>query len=138
MYLSVFYRLRNWVVNNNSMRLPSLKLINKTYEFSIYVSTFGKHSSEVFDPRFSSDNYLRYFGKLSFKDFEFGPVTKDTIRNIVISLKSSSSGCDEIPIEVYKEYFNLFGHVLTKICNSSLPTGQFPVDHCKGEVSIQG
>ena len=91
-----------------------------------YFANIGGRLADAFDPCTSSDNYLRYLGEPSLDDFKFEPVSEDTMRSIVFSLKSSSSGYDEMPIEVYKEYFHLLGPLITKICNGSLLTGKFP------------
>ena len=72
-----------------------------------YFANVGEHLIEAFDPSTSSNIYLRYLGETSLNYFKFEAVTKATIRIIVFYLKSSSSGYDVIPIEVYDEYFHL-------------------------------
>ena len=42
-------------------------------------------------------------------------------------MKNSASGCDEIAIAFYKEYYGHLGAHITKICNDSLTLGIIPV-----------
>ena len=41
-------------------------------------------------------------------------------------IKNTSPYNDEIPILIYKEYFQQVGGVMTHICNKSLTTGMSP------------
>ena len=58
--------------------------------------------------------------------FKFSTVGLESLEAIVGSLKNSSSGHDEIPISIIKEYFHLLGPVMLKICNKILEQGIFP------------
>ena len=69
---------------------------------------------------------MKFLGQPSLDIFKFEPAFEDTIRSIEFFLESSSSGYDEMPIEVHKVYFHLPGPLMTKTCNGSLLTGKLP------------
>ena len=75
-----------------------------------------------------SSSYLSYLGDRNQNIFKFEQVAQDTIGNLLLSMKDSSPGHDEIPIKVYKDYFFLIGPIITKICNLCLSNGTFPSD----------
>ena len=128
----VVNNIKNFNASNNNSNNFTIYARDTNDSFSIavklneYLANIGRHLADAFHPCISSDNYFRFLGEPSLVDFKFEPVCEDSIRSIVFSLKSSSSGYDEMPTEVYKEYFHLLGPSITKICNGSLLTGKFP------------
>ena len=69
---------------------------------------------------------MHYLGEHLQETFSSESVSESTVYELNLSIKNSASGYDQIPIQIYKEYFRFIGCVITKICNSSLQPGEFP------------
>ena len=57
---------------------------------------------------------------------KFEVVTEEFVRDLLLSLKNSSPVYDEIPIQIYKEDFDLVGPLITKIGFDNLLLGKNP------------
>ena len=75
-----------------------------------------KSHQPIFSPIYSS---------ISCQGTENGYIS-DEIKNIIVSLKNSSSGWDDIHSKVLKRSYNYYIQVLTHIFNLSLTQGIFP------------
>ena len=68
--------------------------------------------------------YVRYLGDSPLESFNFEPVSESTVHEI-ISIKNLAHGYDQLPTQIYKEYFRLRGCETTKNCNTSLQLEEF-------------
>ena len=92
---------------------------------SEHFSNVGRTLAEAFDDSDDNDVSLDYFGDPSHNLFKFEPVTEEFVRDLLLSLKDSSPGYDELPIQIYKECRHILGPSNTKIYNVSLLLGEF-------------
>ena len=93
-------------------------------EFNKYFINIGRLLSEQITSGHSSDEYLNDKTKLV---FNFTPVTKDYIANVISNLKNKSSyGYDNISNKLIKLAKGLLTQPLTLISNQILRTGIFP------------
>ena len=73
-----------------------------------------------------SKDPLSYINKYVMDSMLVTETTCDEIKNIIVSLKNSSSGWDDIHSKVLKRSYNYYIHFLTHIFNLSLTQGIFP------------
>ena len=96
-------------------------------KFNEYFSNVGERLASNFSSSPLNDNdFVHYLGKPLQESFSFEFVSESTVHEIILSIKNSAHGYDEIAIQIYKEYFRFIGCVITKNCNSSLQLGELP------------
>ena len=93
---------------------------------NIKFSYVDKTLAEASDDSVDNGVSLDYSGEPSQNLLKFEPVTEEFVRDLLLCLRSYRPGYDELPIQVYKEYFYLLGSSITKICNDNLLLGKFP------------
>ena len=59
-------------------------------------------------------------------EFHFQKISLDQLEKITKSLNNSAPGFDDLPVQVFKNNFELLGPVILEICNKSLRDGVFP------------
>ena len=131
------WKTLNAVLNRNSFSDTSSKFVideQETFDNNLiaskmneYFSNVGERLASDFSSPPSNDNdFVHYLGEPLQESFSFESVSESTVYEIILSIKNSSPGYDQIPIQIYKEYFRFIGCLITKICNSSLQLGEFP------------
>ena len=69
------------------------------------------------------------------EQFRFSHINLQELETVIKSQKNSSPGHDEIPITILKEFFDILGPVMLKICNLSLEQGVFPQSLKKARIT---
>ena len=105
---------------NGEMISDPLKIANT---FNNFFSNIGESLSLNF---VETDNFLGYLNNDIESRFSFTQVSLEQVVNIVMSMKDSSPGFDDIPMKLFKDNIAALGHCITHICNLSLRTGVFP------------
>lgn len=74
-----------------------------------------------------SSNFARFLNPESNSSFEFNPIDQAELRKIISGLRGGGSNLDNnVPMWIFKDYYDVLSDVLTCICNLSLATGKFP------------
>ena len=75
----------------------------------------------------SNDNdFGRFVGVNRTCKFEFSPVSKNELINIIGNLHNTSPGYDGLPMFLFKDNLKFLSGVITRICNKSLSSRVFP------------
>ena len=113
----------NKIQENNSSCTGMWKIVNNVLNCNPSDGCDTSDSSLTLEST-QQIHLIRILVEPSVDEMKFGSVNEDTIRNIVIPLKNSSSGYDEIPIEFIKNIFICFD----QLHNNQNLQWQFPVN----------
>ena len=106
---------------NNNISTNKEQIANAFNKF--YVNIGPSFSEKIPD---GSKDPLSYINKYVMDSMLVTETTCDEIKNIIVSLKNSSSDWDDIHSKVLKRSYNYYFQVLTHIFNLSLTQGIFP------------
>ena len=107
-------------------------------KFNNYFANIGNTYGDICSDSSALGDYMS--SASGSEPFKFSTVSLETLESIVGSLKKSSPGHDGILISIGKDFFQLLGPVMLKICNKSLELGIFPdsLRNCKTIHVFQG
>ena len=94
-----------------------------------YFSNIGNHLASSFDHAGNSNHDpLNYLSDVTAPSFTFSEISLYDMGILIQGLNCSVSTTkyDIIPISIYKNYFNILGPYITKICNMSITSGVYP------------
>ena len=118
--------------NTKKNGITSLKvdneIISKPEEiancFNSYFSSIGQNLNSNFP---DSTNYLDYLRRDSNIEFKFKSINESELQKIMLSLRGNNSDFNNnIPMNIFKDYFDILANIMTFICNHSIRTGVFP------------
>ena len=116
---SFFINLQHSFFINNNYVTNSLQIANAFNKFFVSIgSLLAKEIKSDVNPLLYVDNNVN-----SIATFE---VTRNRVRNVIMSLKNSSAGYDELPPFVAKSCIDEYIEPLTHLINESLRTGICP------------
>ena len=108
--------------SSNSEIISSNK--NIAQKFKNYFAIISNSYGENFSDRSAFEDYM--CSANVGEPFKFLTVSLESLGTIVVSLKNSSPGHDEIFISIQKEFIHLLSPVMVQICNKSVKQGIFP------------
>ena len=91
-----------------------------TNSFNDYFSSVGETLASQFSQQSKFMQYLTIENKPE-STFSFTPVTYNELTDTIRSLKSTSSGCHEIPISIFNDNMDILGNTKLhiRVCNNS-------------------
>ena len=113
----------SFFINNNYVT-DSLQIANAFNKFFVSIgSLLAKEIKSDVNPLLYVDNNVNSIATLE--------VTSNRVRNVIMSLKNSSAGHDELPAFVAKSCIDEYVEPLTHLINESLRTGICPSERLK-------
>ena len=110
------------IIEVNGQQTPDDRSV--TENFNQYFSCNGSYLASPFVTNERLSDFLT--DDCSHVDFIFCKISLSTLLNIVMSLKLSSSGIDDIPTTIFQKHFDVLGPVMLNICNRGLSEKIFP------------
>ena len=91
--------------------------------FNDYFANIGPMMASTF---IQDDSFAEYLNEQIHDRFVFSRVTVTEISDLIASFKSSSPGCDKIPMNIFKDNIHHLFEIITYVCNLSFQESVFP------------
>ena len=74
----------------------------------------------------NSHGFREYLQENFESNFELNPITIHELAKIIVDVRNTSPGFDELPVNIFKDNFDILGPIILHLCNTSILSGVFP------------
>ena len=110
------------LLDNSGEQIDDSKLIANS--FNNFFVSIGQQILDSFSPQ--NTNFLSYLTDNYLDSFFVSPVSANSVKKIILSLKNKSCNARVLPVTILKKISDILAPVLSELINKSLIQGKFP------------